>query len=196
MRAVNYLLSGCLLIASLVGGCATHEAVDYLTLASPTQAAVRSDAPPLSLGPVTLPDYLKRNGLARRDSNGALRYSMSELWAEPLDQGIQRTLIEILTDALDGTPITSFPGPSALPAHYGISISVRRLEATDSVAKMAVTWRILPTSSAASTAVRRGRFSREATLASASGPAVARALSDLLHALALEIAAEIPATDS
>lgn len=196
MRIFNGRLLGCLLALTLLGGCATHEAVDYLTLTSPAQATVRSVASPLSVGPVTLPDYLKRNGLARRDSEGALRYSMSELWAEPLDQGIQRTLMEILSDALDGTPVTTFPGPSALQAHYGISISVRRLEATNAVAKMAATWRILPTSSVAPTATRRGRFSREAALASPSGPAVALAFSELLHALALEIAAEIPATES
>lgn len=189
-----YLALGCV-FAGMPGGCATPVAVDYLTLSSPPQAAIRSAVSPVSLGPITLPDYLKRNGLARRDSDGALHYSASELWAEPLDQGIQRTLVEMLSDALDGTRVTNFPGPSALQAHYGVSVSVRRLEATDSVVAMAATWRILPTSSVAPSPTLRGQFSREETLASPSGPAVARAFSELLHALALEIAAAIPTQD-
>lgn len=195
MKGLYFLTLGCLL-ASTLGGCATPASVDYLTLTSPAQAAIRSDAPPISVGPVTLPDYLKRSGLATRDSDGALHYSISELWAEPLDQGIQRTLIEILSDALEGTRVTGFPGPSAVQAHYGISISVRRLEATDTIATLAASWRILPTSSVPPTPILTGRFSREEALVSASGPAVARAFSALVHALALDIAGTIPAGDS
>ncbi|SRR6056297_986257 len=195
MRGLLFLTLACLL-ASTLGGCATPVTVDYLTLTSPAQAAIRSDAPPISVGPVTLPDYLKRNGLARRDSDGALHYSMSELWAEPLDQGMQRTLIEILSDALEDTSVTDFPGPSALQAHYGVSISVRRLEATDGVARLSASWRILPTSSVSPRPTLTGRFSREKPLVSPSGPAVARAFSALVHALALDIAGAIPARDS
>lgn len=191
-----YLLMLVCLLASTLGGCATPVAVDYLTLTSPAQAAIRSDAPPVSIGPVTLPDYLKRNGLARRDNDGALHYSMSELWAEPLDQGMKRTLIEVLSDALEDTGVTDFPGPSAVQAHYGVSISVRRLEATAAVATLSASWRILPTSSVSPGTKLTGRFSREETLVSPSGPAVARAFSALVHALALDIAGTIPARDS
>lgn len=192
MKGLYFLTLGYLL-AMILGGCATPAAVDYLTLTSPAQAAIRSDAPPVSVGPVALPDYLKRSGLARRDSEGALHYSLSELWAEPLDRGIQRTLIEILSDALEGTGITSFPGPSASQAHYGISISVRRLEATDAVATLSASWRLLPASSVPPRPTLTGRFSREEALVSPSGPAVARAFSALVHALALDIAGAIPA---
>ncbi|TCO75943.1 PqiC family protein [Chromatocurvus halotolerans] len=190
-----YFQTLCYLLAMTLGGCATPAAVDYLTLTSPAQAAIRSDAPPVSVGPVTLPEYLKRSALARRDSEGALHYSVSELWAEPLDQGIQRTLIEILSDALEGAGITNFPGPSASRADYGVSISVRRLEATDAIARLSASWRILPTSSVSPGPTLTGRFSREEALVSPSGPAVARAFSALVRALALDIAGAIPAQD-
>lgn len=192
MRRLLTLTMACALGLAL-GGCATPSSVDFLTLTSPPQAAIRNNAVAISVGPVTLPEYLKRNGLGRRDANGALHYSVTELWAEPLDQGIQRALVDSLSDALDGTAVTIFPEPAALRAHYAVSVSIRQLEATDALAAMAATWQLRPTLSHSLMPTFSGRFNRENALGSPSGPAVARAFSELLHALALEIANAVPA---
>ena len=180
------------LMLSLVG-CASPSAVDYLTLASPAQETLRRNAAPVSLGPVTLPDYLKRSGLARRDSDGALHYSTRELWAEPLDRGIQRTLMEGISDALGNAPLVAFPGPSSIDPDYRIAVSVRRFSATSSSVAISATWQLFQMTGEPQGAVKQGRFNEEKTLASPTGPDTARALSELLGALARKIADAVPA---
>lgn len=183
------------LLVVVLAGCTTPVSVDYLTLTGLSQSVVRNDAAPVRLGPVTLPDYLKRNGLATRDSEGALHYSATQLWAEPLDGAIQRRLVEVLSDALGNTPVLAFPGLSSIDTSYRVSVSVRRLQATTSSVEMAATWRILPAPPKEADSVPTGSFQGERKLVSASGPAVARGFSELVHALALEIARAIPAQD-
>lgn len=173
-------------------GCATPAAVDYLTLSSPAQDALRKNAAAVSIGPVTLPDYLKRSGLARRDSDGALHYSARELWAEPLDRGIQRTLMEGVSDALGNAPVVAFPGPSSIEPDYRIAVSVRRFKATSSSVAIAATWHLFRLTGKQQASAKQGRFNQERTLASPAGPDIARAFSELVGALALEVADAIP----
>lgn len=184
------------LLAIALSGCTTPVSVDYLTLTGLSQSVVRNDAAPIRLGPVTLPDYLKRNGLATRDSHGALHYSATQLWAEPLDGAIQRTLIDVLSDALGDTPVLAFPGLSSIDTSYRVTVSVRRLRATASSVEMAATWRLLPSPPGEVEPAPTGSFRAERTLASPSGPAIARGFSELVHDLALEIARAIPAQDN
>ena len=184
------------LLALALAGCVTSEPVSYLTLEAPDQDITRRDAATVSLGPIALPDYLKRSSLARRDAAGALHYSMTELWAEPLDGAIQRTLVATLSDALGDTPVLVFPGLSATRARYGIRVSLRRLEVTDSRVAMQASWHILAAPSSAAEQVNAGRFNAQRSLASPSGPAVARAISELVRDLGLEIAAALPPRES
>lgn len=184
-----------LAVASLLlalAGCTTPTVVDYLTLTTLPQASVREGAAPISLGPVTLPDYLKRNGLARRDSEGALHYSATELWAEPIDRGIQRTLIETLSDALGDTVVVAFPDLTSVQPGYRIAVTVRRLVATPDTVEISATWRILQTSAATAVPLQTGHFQDKRTPTSLSGPAIALAFSELVSALALEIADAVP----
>jgi len=185
-------LSIAALMLLLVVGCASPAGVDYLTLTSPAQDTLRKNAAPLSLGPVTLPDYLKRSGLARRDSDGALHYSARELWAEPLDRGIQRTLIEGLSDAMGNALVVAFPGPSSIAPDYRIAVSVRRLTATSSSVAISATWQLFRMTGKQQASVKQGRFNQEKTLASPTGPDIARGFSELLGALAIKIADAIP----
>ncbi len=177
----------------LITGCTTPTVVDYLTLSTLQQTVVREDAAAISVGPVTLPDYLKRNGLARRDSSGALHYSANELWAEPLDRGIQRTLIESLSDALGDTAVVEFPDLTAIAPRYRVTVSLRELSATPTAVELTAVWRILPASTSAAEPVQSARFRGERTLASPSGPAIAEAFSELVGDLARDIARAIPA---
>lgn len=190
------LLAACLTL-SFLQGCVTHTPADYLTLRSPAQAVVRDDAAAISVGPVRLPDYLKRNSLARQDDKGHLHFSETEIWAEPLDRGLQRTLVEVLSDALGDTPVAWFPGQPMVRTDYGVSVSVRLFEVTDSRVTLTATWRMLPTRADAPGATISGRFRRERALQQpSSGPEIAEALSELVQALALDIANAVPSRPS
>lgn len=185
----RFALASLLLV---LAGCTTPTVVDYLTLSTLPQAVVREDAAAISVGPVTLPDYLKRSGLARRDSSGALHYSATELWAEPLDRGIARTLIESLSDALGDTAVVAFPDLSAIAPRYRVTVSLRELSATPTVVELTAAWRIIPASTSAAEPLQSARFRGERSLTSTSGPAIADAFSELVGDLARDIARAIP----
>lgn len=196
MTVRGRFLACCSLLALLLAGCATPAPVDYLILETPAQALIRRDAAMVSVGPIDLPDYLKRSGLARRDADGALHYSAMELWAEPLDRGLQRVLVHTLSDALGDTPVSVFPGMASTGARYRVSVSLRRLDVTDTGVVMEASWQFLATPTPAAQRVSAGRFSEDRDLASTDGPAVARAVSSLVQALGREIAIALPARES
>jgi len=53
---------------------------------------VSVDAPSLVVGRITIPDYLGREAMATRIQDQRLEYSKVDRWAEPLEEGIARTL--------------------------------------------------------------------------------------------------------
>lgn len=80
------------LLAVLLTACGRSAPTHFYLLDSGQPPLTADALPAISLGiaPVSVPDYLDRNGLVRR-SDGQARLEVSELdiWAEPLGQGAQ-----------------------------------------------------------------------------------------------------------
>lgn len=78
------------LLTLLLTACGRSAPTHFYLLDSgqPPLTADSLPAASLSIAPVSVPDYLDRNGLVRR-SDGQTRLEVSELdiWAEPLGQG-------------------------------------------------------------------------------------------------------------
>ena len=78
------------LLAVLLTACGRSAPTHFYLLDSGQPPLTADALPAISLGiaPVSVPDYLDRNGLVRR-SDGQARLEVSELdiWAEPLGQG-------------------------------------------------------------------------------------------------------------
>ena len=193
MTANHRLLTCCSILALAVVGCVTPAQVGYLTLEAPASDVMRRDVAAVSVGPIALPDFLKRSGLARRDAAGALHYSTTTLWAEPLDRGIQRTLVDTLSYALGDTPVLVFPHTSSTAAHHSVRVDLRQLEVTDTRIAMHASWSILALPAPTGERVSTGTFRDERSVASPDGPAIARGISGLVQALGLDIAAALPA---
>ena len=87
------------LLTLLLTACGRSAPTHFYLLDSgqPPLTADSLPAASLSIAPVSVPDYLDRNGLVRR-SDGQTRLEISELdiWAEPLGQGARRVLGEVL----------------------------------------------------------------------------------------------------
>ena len=81
------------LLAVLLTACGRSAPTHFYLLDSGQPPLTADALPAISLGiaPVSVPDYLDRNGLVRR-SDGQARLEVSELdiWAEPLGQGARR----------------------------------------------------------------------------------------------------------
>ena len=91
------------LLTLLLTACGRSAPTHFYLLDSgqPPLTADSLPAASLSIAPVSVPDYLDRNGLVRR-SDGQTRLEVSELdiWAEPLGQGARRVLGEVLATRL------------------------------------------------------------------------------------------------
>jgi uncharacterized lipoprotein YmbA len=177
-----------LLLSVLLTACASSPPVTYLNLSAGDGERLREDATGLSLGPVEIDDHLKRNGLARRDTAGALRYSREAFWAEPLDRAVQTVLLQTLRSGLPQSQVTAFPEQPAGDKPRA-AVTLTRLEATPRGVLLAARWTWQPAGDGAVTA---HQFQRERSSAAAPTE-VARNLSHLVHALAAEIAASLPA---
>jgi uncharacterized lipoprotein YmbA len=181
------ILSCAVLLSALLSACASSPPATYLTLSPAGAERLREDVEGLSLGPVEIDDHLKRNGLARRDADGGLRYSREAFWAEPLDRALQTVLLQTLRSGLPRSDVTAFPEQPAGDKPRA-AVTLTRLEATPHGVLLAARWTWQPTGDGAVTA---HRFQRERPSAAAPTE-VARNLSQLARELAAEIAASLP----
>jgi len=64
---------------------------------------------PVTVGPISVPDYLKRKEIAVRVAPSRLEYLPYQRWAEPLESGIQRALVLAFEDEMPYREIATFP---------------------------------------------------------------------------------------
>lgn len=86
------------------------------------------DGVTVGVGPVTLPAYLQRPQIATRVGPNQVAYDEYTRWAQPLDNGISRVLVQNLAVLLEPAQVGAFPwlGPPA--ATYTVEIEIRQFE--------------------------------------------------------------------
>ncbi len=80
------------------------------------------------MGPVLVPGYLDRTPLCMRDSGNEVTYNEFQRWAEPLDDGIARVLVENLCLLLGTARIDVFPWKTPAPADYQVRIMLVKFD--------------------------------------------------------------------
>ncbi|WP_158784267.1 membrane integrity-associated transporter subunit PqiC [Pantoea sp. BAV 3049] len=102
-------------LALAVTACSTTPETTYYQLPaaekSSAAAASSSDAlrPAVFVQHVSVPDYLAGNGLVYQSSDVKYVIASNNLWASPLDQQLQQTLVADLSDALPGWLVSASP---------------------------------------------------------------------------------------
>lgn len=121
--ALGLLLAGCLFRP--VKGTARR----FVLAPLPTPAAAPADTKPLALGirPVSLPSYLERTALAVRRGTNEIHYLQDALWAEPLEQGFQRTLAVNLSRLL-GTDQLYYSGWEPGQVQLQLSVTIEQFD--------------------------------------------------------------------
>lgn len=126
------LCLACVLCLAL-SACGTSRPVDFYLLDSASQPLSVPHMPrtTLSIEQIVLPGYLDRNGIVMRDDKGtSLDVARFNVWAEPLNQGIQRVLVDKLTAPLLQHGITVLPYQTNIfGAVYALYVEVLRLDA-------------------------------------------------------------------
>lgn len=105
------LIIGALLL--LAGCSSTIENTYYQLPAGSNVARVESATgtgqPMIWVEQVTVPDYMAGNGLVYQTSDVKYVIAANNLWASPLDQQLQQTLISNLSKALPGRLVAGAP---------------------------------------------------------------------------------------
>jgi uncharacterized lipoprotein YmbA len=146
----------------------------------------------VSVGPIELPDYLRRRQIVRRAQANELRASDAEIWGEDLAAGFTRVLGEDLSALIPTDRITTFPEHEALRPDYRLIVVVERFEPdADGVVRLDARWRLVRSDGREALVVRRSSLAEpvDGTGTLATVDAMSRALA----ALAREIAAALRA---
>lgn len=197
-RILGYKPLFLLLAISLLGtGCVERSApeVTYYSLLTSEQLGSAQPVgayPDLSLGigPVTIPDSLKRSQVATRQEGNQYTFSEFHRWAGVLENDFSAVLGDNLGDLLGVSKVASFPWmPHFKPSHR-VVVEVLRFDGSlDSEAVLSARWAVADAEGKASLAMVKSVYQRP--LERADYAALVKAQSELLADLSREIATEI-----
>lgn len=132
-----------LILAAIVstGGCGSvlapqPDRVRFFVLTSssgsitPRPGVPRLNSKQLSVGvgPVNIPEYLQRPGIATRVGPTRVEYSQTNQWAEPLDQCLPRVLAQDLSSSPAISRVVMYPWLRSTHVDFQLQVNVRRFE--------------------------------------------------------------------
>ncbi len=177
----------------LLAGCGSTPPSNYYLLSSPDNAPPEGMVPALGIGPVEIPEYLKRNGLVYRIGDHRLQIADSERWGEPLEEGVRRVLSLNLAGLLDTGNLSYYPFHSQRPPDYGVAVNVLHLDVDETRAALVAEWRVYRPATGESVGRRISQLQYELPVGGLAPEGVAPAYSALLYQLSQLIAAVISA---
>ncbi len=188
------------LAALLAAGCSSRPTEFYLLNGAGTP--VNSQHMPrttMAIEQVLLPGYLDRGGIVVRGENGtSLTVPSFNVWAEPLQQGVQRVLAEMLSAPMLQTGITVLPYQnSSVSAWYALIVEILRFDADRTgLVQLEARWSLVDRTQ--TRVLNRGNFAAEERVSMPEfGTAemfdvVVGAESRLLQRFGAELAAQLP----
>ncbi|HIJ82607.1 MAG TPA: membrane integrity-associated transporter subunit PqiC [Magnetococcales bacterium] len=137
------VLFGC---ASMIKGEGTPVTHYYLLSAMGEKKsgdAVLRRGVRLALEPVEVPDYLARLQLVYRQGDHRLAVDESDLWAEDLDAGLVRVMVENLSRLMDSDSVWRLPMKKPVPYDFRLWVQFIRFELdSDSRVRLAARWKL------------------------------------------------------
>ena len=82
----------------------------------------------IGIGPIELPDYLRRLEVVTRTSDNQLTLASEKRWGEPLDKNFTRVLSENLSQLLNTQQLEKYPWPRRTEVDYQVVVDVQRFE--------------------------------------------------------------------
>jgi uncharacterized protein len=150
----------------------------------------REDSVLVGVLPVVLPAYLDRPQIVTGAGPGELRIDEFLRWAEPLEAGVTRTLVEDLQTLLPNGRVLQYPwsAQADLQCRVRVELSVFGPQANGEV-RLEGHWTLLPSHEERPRIVRSARFARgPVSLARADAGDAVEAMSGLVAQLAGQIA--------
>lgn len=126
-----------LLLVSALGACGSNPVDDNyysLVLAADDAASAQRSADAttrLTVGPVDLPEYLQRRGLAMQIGDNRIHTANHNLWAEPLDEAISKVLVRDIAAMSADVSVERDAGRWTRSGNCRLRIEFDKFHATD-----------------------------------------------------------------
>jgi uncharacterized lipoprotein YmbA len=179
------------LLLMLLGACGSSPPNHYYMLSADASGMPGRGGPSLGVGPIQVPEYLRRKNMVLNRDSHQLTLAEYERWAEPLEDGINRVLALNLAILLDTQEVQRYPWRRHSPPQFGISVSVVQMSLQGRQAGLVTEWKITDPETGDIRVQKISQF--QLSTHSDGAEAVAAAYSKLLLQLSEEIAAEIRA---
>jgi uncharacterized protein len=135
------LLSG--IMCGCIGGT-SQKSVYYIFSASQKLTPVQSISADqgVGVGPIEIPEYLKRPQIVTREGENLLNINEFHRWGDSLETQIKDVLIENLSSLLNTPNVGAYPWKSSFTPKYQLYIDFRRFDGktSESVILDAVWW--------------------------------------------------------
>lgn len=106
-----------------------HYRLSALTTPDTVSAERPSLDCPLVVGPIHVPEYLRRSGFVRAAGAHELQIATFDEWAEPLETALPRVLLQELSVRLRPPRASLFRDPVSLDSALQVMVQIQRFEA-------------------------------------------------------------------
>jgi uncharacterized protein len=175
----------------LLSGCfgTRSPAPAYHLLTARAQNKIAALDTSIGVGPVRVAPFLNRANITTHAGGGSMQFNDVERWGEPLEQGIQRVLLQNI-NILTGAETRNFPWRQSGIPQYAVRIDVADLDKlADGSAALDVSWMLEDLKNANVLTTQQQRLT--IALNGNDVAALTTAYSDLFAQLAQQIAAAL-----
>jgi uncharacterized lipoprotein YmbA len=180
-------------LAVLLASCASSPPVHYYSL-EPLLVTKTVDGPGstmVGMGPMRLPEYLKRSRMVTRTAGAEIKVHEQARWAEPVDKAIHRVLAASVDSQLDDVIVVAYPYMETVPMDYMVLGQVVRFDSDqDGNVLLAVQWAVLDEKRKALIAPQRVRYETHAGDPNEPDQ-IARAMNEALNQFGRDIAGQL-----
>ena len=183
-------------VASLLVACGSSPPVHYYSLEQIDVVAQpdADDSPIVGLGPLRIPDYLKRSQIVTRGTGADVSIDDFARWAEPLDQAVHGIVANNVDSLLADIIVVAFPYISTVDVDYVVVGRIDQFDVrVDGDALMIVQWGLVDANRQTLIAPQRHRYNARASDPADPG-SIAKAMTDILTQLSHDIASGLDST--
>jgi uncharacterized protein len=166
-QALRCALLVALFSTALTACTATPPQVAYYSLLgaeSVKTTGQRHDQLVLSVGPVNIPDVLKKSQIATDGTEGRYRLSEYHRWAGEVDREFGRALLEQLAGRLGTEQVYLFPGDQHLEPTCQVFLDILEMNGElGKEAKLSVRWSLVDPKGKTGSITRHSTFSQQPT---------------------------------
>lgn len=181
------------LLAIVLASCSTSPPVHYYNL-EPDLISDSNDNPyatMIGMGPLRLPDYLRRSRMVTRGAGSEIMVHEHARWAEPIDKAIHRVLAANVDSRLNEAILVAYPYLESVQVKYTVVGQVSRFDSNErGEVRLDVQWAVLDEKRAALIAPQRDSYQARANNPDDPNQ-VARAMNEALNQFSDDIAAEL-----